>query len=190
MRWTEGEVEELRKLYPQSEASKIMSWFNRSWDAIAAKALRTGLKREVRVNLGSKNGQWRGGVNEDYYRRIAFENLPKRCAICEAKDRLEVHHKDKNRKNNELSNLMILCTQCHKNVHAEMNGWSMDHDACIICQRTDRKHNAHGMCNACYSRVLHRKKMGYEGTGKPRKSKQQRGNPKNMRGTRRTKNSK
>jgi len=106
-----------------------------------------------RINLGSKNGMWKGGIHFDYYRRIAFENLPKRCAICGTKKNLQVHHKDQNRKNNKLFNLMILCSKCHGKVHQLINGWSKDYDACIICHRTDRKHNAHGICMICYNEI-------------------------------------
>ena len=30
---------------------------------------------------------------------------------------IQVHHKDKNRDNNDLNNLQILCTKCHANIH-------------------------------------------------------------------------
>lgn len=41
------------------------------------------------------------------------------CAICSEKDfsLKEVHHIDEIKKNNELSNLMVLCRDCHKNIH-------------------------------------------------------------------------
>lgn len=50
---------------------------------------------------------------------IAFEDL--KCSQCGFKDirALEVHHKDKNRKNNDLENLLLLCANCHKIIHSE-----------------------------------------------------------------------
>ena len=51
------------------------------------------------------------------YRKMAFRNLPNKCRVCgydEFLKVLEVHHIDGNRKNNELSNLDILCPTCHK----------------------------------------------------------------------------
>jgi len=51
------------------------------------------------------------------YRQIALRNKPNKCNICGYNTFikvLEVHHIDGNRKNNELSNLEILCPSCHK----------------------------------------------------------------------------
>ena len=39
------------------------------------------------------------------------------CQKCNRKDNLQLHHKDKNRKNNKLNNLMVLCSHCHMNLH-------------------------------------------------------------------------
>ena len=151
------EIDFLKKNYPNSEKEEICKRLNRSWEAIQAKAIRLGIFREVRVNLGKKNGQWKGGINERYYRRIAFETYPHYCAVCGLRGKLEVHHKDKNRKNNSPENLMIVCPKCHGNIHYLMNDWATDFDSCIICGRTDRKHNAHGMCIICYEKVYYSK---------------------------------
>lgn len=51
------------------------------------------------------------------YRRIAFTNYPHECACCGYKEDtriLQVHHKDENRMNNSLNNLIILCPNCHQ----------------------------------------------------------------------------
>lgn len=53
----------------------------------------------------------------DSYRSFAFANYPHQCATCgyqEETDILEVHHMDGDRFNNRLSNLVILCPNCHK----------------------------------------------------------------------------
>lgn len=55
----------------------------------------------------------------DTYRGLALVNKPPICEICgsEPKGRnLHVHHKDNNHRNNEPSNLMIVCVFCHNNV--------------------------------------------------------------------------
>ena len=58
--------------------------------------------------------------NETCYRDFALKNLPNRCVIC-GYDKylsvLQVHHKDKNRKNNRLENLEILCPTHHEELH-------------------------------------------------------------------------
>ena len=54
------------------------------------------------------------------YRRIAFTNLPRKCDKCDYNAHiqlLEVHHIDRNRDNNDLSNLKILCVMCHRKHH-------------------------------------------------------------------------
>ena len=35
------------------------------------------------------------------------------CSLCGNIKDLQVHHKDENRKNNQISNLIILCRSCH-----------------------------------------------------------------------------
>ena len=50
------------------------------------------------------------------YRKKALQKFPKRCnrcGYCECEGILRVHHKDHNRSHNDLSNLEILCPNCH-----------------------------------------------------------------------------
>lgn len=65
-----------------------------------------------------KHANWKGG--EHSYKNIMWrsDSTPK-CAKCKTVDTrvLAVHHKDKNRKNNVLSNLVWLCHNCHFLVH-------------------------------------------------------------------------
>jgi hypothetical protein len=50
------------------------------------------------------------------YRKLAFDKYPAVCAHCGygIPDVLEVAHIDCNRSNNDISNLVILCPNCHK----------------------------------------------------------------------------
>ncbi len=50
------------------------------------------------------------------YRKLAFDTYPPVCAHCGygIRDVLEVAHLDCNRSNNDISNLAILCPNCHK----------------------------------------------------------------------------
>lgn len=70
-----------------------------------------------RKRKGEKHPLWAGGINE--YRNLAFENFKPVCNVCgySTKDVLQVHHIDKNRKNNSLNNLIILCPNHHSEVH-------------------------------------------------------------------------
>ena len=53
--------------------------------------------------------------NRNSYKLIAFRDLPRKCIRCGTEDLrvLEVHHKDKNRLNNKVENLEIVCANCH-----------------------------------------------------------------------------
>lgn len=66
------------------------------------------------VLRGERHGNWKGGENtyRDVVRRAGI--VPK-CSDCGISDTrvLVVHHIDRNRKNNLLSNLKWLCRNCH-----------------------------------------------------------------------------
>lgn len=56
--------------------------------------------------------------NRRFYQRIAYERYGKKCSICGQTERqIDVHHKDKNKKNNKIENLQVLCASCHANLH-------------------------------------------------------------------------
>ncbi len=58
------------------------------------------------------------GTSGDY-RTVAFSNLVSECNRCGFSDirALEVHHIDRDRSNNKLNNLEILCANCHSIEH-------------------------------------------------------------------------
>jgi len=47
------------------------------------------------------------------YRKLAFRYLPNECYYCKTTENLQVHHIDRNRNNNTLENLRIVCARCH-----------------------------------------------------------------------------
>jgi hypothetical protein len=52
-----------------------------------------------------------------------FKPLPKKCSQCgKTGGQLDIDHKDGNRKNNNRSNLRIICRSCHRKMHAKRNG--------------------------------------------------------------------
>jgi hypothetical protein len=60
------------------------------------------------------------GSCKETYRRIALENLPHKCNRCgynKLLGVLAVHHKDRDKSNNLVSNLEILCHNCHAEEH-------------------------------------------------------------------------
>ena len=56
-----------------------------------------------------------------HYRRIAFNKFHKWCGVCGETKKLEIHHRDGNRKNNKMGNLVILCHKHHKLIHNIFN---------------------------------------------------------------------
>lgn len=67
---------------------------------------------------GENSPKWVNGKRA--YRKILLRNniMPK-CCICNNKETkvLNAHHKDHNRSNNKISNLVWLCLNCHYLVH-------------------------------------------------------------------------
>jgi len=51
------------------------------------------------------------------YRRWALNYYGEKCIKCESIEKIQVHHIDEDRENNDLSNLMVLCVSCHKKEH-------------------------------------------------------------------------
>jgi hypothetical protein len=54
------------------------------------------------------------------YRRIAFAQHEPKCSICgydKYRSVLQVHHKDRDRTNNDVDNLQVVCPTCHLEIH-------------------------------------------------------------------------
>jgi endogenous inhibitor of DNA gyrase (YacG/DUF329 family) len=68
---------------------------------------------------GKKHANWLDG--NCAYRNVLKGSLRPKCALCNTTDErvLAVHHKDHNRHNNELSNLIWLCYNCHHLCHSD-----------------------------------------------------------------------
>lgn len=64
-------------------------------------------------------GHYGVGTGEYSYRDKALRQLENKCNECgyDNVNALEVHHKDKDRSNNDISNLEILCANCHTLEH-------------------------------------------------------------------------
>jgi 5-methylcytosine-specific restriction endonuclease McrA len=83
------------------------------------------MKNKLRGNCGKNNGNWNGGVSEypnHYYlkkqRLVKLNNIGFVCEKCKIKKAKEIHHKDRNKSNHKLNNLMALCVPCHLKIHA------------------------------------------------------------------------
>lgn len=62
------------------------------------------------------NPKWNGG--KSIYRKLAFEKYGKKeeCFHCGTDERIEIHHIDRNRDNNQEWNLRPVCKSCHMKI--------------------------------------------------------------------------
>lgn len=70
------------------------------------------------LKVGSKHPNFKDGLTEAY-RKKAFSFYKTKCELCSysIKEVLQVHHIDKNRSNNKVENLVILCPTHHREIH-------------------------------------------------------------------------
>lgn len=72
---------------------------------------------------GEEHWNWQNGKSFEIYPkefqivRKEIINLQQICQICSSDKHLIVHHKDKNKKNNNINNLIVLCRKCHGKIH-------------------------------------------------------------------------
>ena len=79
-------------------------------------------REKIRLSrLKEKCPMWKGGISPYYYQKIAKDNLIQKCSLCGSIKFLCCHHKNRNRKDNRLENLMIVCKRCHQNIHIGRN---------------------------------------------------------------------
>ena len=74
---------------------------------------KTGLSLKGKCGeLSSRFGKLKNGGDSNYHAR-EMKKIYTECVLCRSPEILEMHHKDKDRKNNERSNRVILCVNCH-----------------------------------------------------------------------------
>jgi NMD protein affecting ribosome stability and mRNA decay len=110
------------------------------------------------------------------------------CEICGSSESLQIHHKDpsqkvasevwlwsQERREEELSKCMVVCEECHKNIHVEIKRQKIKTQYhpdrklinCKRCKR-DRPPKGRGLCDSCYrkhqreSKVIICKECGEE----------------------------
>ena len=94
------------------------------------------------------------------YKRILESGRQDVCECCGLKQwqgkeiRLQVHHVDGNRKNNELSNLQLLCPNCHSqtdNLCSKNRKKLKEKFYCKVCGKEITENTKTGMCRDCYN---------------------------------------
>lgn len=85
--------------------------------------------RKTQFKKGNYYAHWTGKYSEEHprytgraYRNKALHQKKIKCEECGRKKftslrQLHVHHKDKNIKNNNITNLQLLCSKCHTHHH-------------------------------------------------------------------------
>ena len=83
---------------------------------------RTGIKYKI----GSQKDKVK---SQKILKLRLIENRGRKCERCDYNkyEILQVHHKDKNRNNNELSNLELVCPNCHFEEHLFEKSWLRKH---------------------------------------------------------------
>ena len=125
-------MSESHKGHRHSEATKKKIGLGNKGKSVSA-----GQKERVRFLLsGEKTHLWKGGISFEEYSPLFNQQLKDRirvrdnfiCQICgvpelECDKRLSAHHKDYDKKNNELSNLISLCCSCHAKTGQNRKYW-------------------------------------------------------------------
>lgn len=92
----------------------------------------TGDVVKQRNETRKKKGEWHSEetkqkiskalIKSEITRNTYRKYKRKSCAMCGDKGKLWVHHKDGNRNNNEINNLMTICPSCHLYIHKPNKG--------------------------------------------------------------------
>lgn len=103
--------------------------------------------------IGGEKGWFKETNGIHSYRKRAFEQKGSMCKICGSNQKINVHHKDKDRQNNKIDNLEVLCTNCHAKIH---ENWKNAHKNqskryCSI-EGCNKIHLARGWCIMHYMR--------------------------------------
>jgi len=83
------------------------------------------------IQTGETNSNWKDGASQVRYQRIRREIKPDICEWCGAEHptRIDTHHIDRNKSNNSMENILVLCASCHAYLHyveddRGLRGWN------------------------------------------------------------------
>jgi hypothetical protein len=124
----------------------------------------------IRFNIEAANPMWKGGVDADSavkrLRPAIIKRDGKKCFVCGTTERrLYVHHRDENRRNNDISNLVLVCRPCHSLIHGiaknlkELAKRKLADVECRYCKRVfrPRKEGRTFCSRACFAKMRPRK---------------------------------
>ena len=93
------------------------------------------------------------------YKKLIDSGREGKCEICGISNwqdkpiTLQVHHKDGNPKNNDFSNLQILCPNCHSQTdnYCSKNRKTKIKHYCSKCGKEIKERTVTGLCRDCYN---------------------------------------
>lgn len=99
----------------------LSSLHKKTCSRVCANKHRIGIKYKIN----------RPNDKSEYFRVLKLRLVEKRGSKCERCDYckievLQIHHKDRNRRNNKLENLELVCPNCHFEEHHLKNNWITD----------------------------------------------------------------
>jgi len=82
----------------------------------------------------------------DAYNKRARKMIGPTCDECGTAEDLSIHHKDRNWRNNHVSNLTTLCASCHTSLHHEAGEINpkKERPPCRICSRPSARRDLCG----------------------------------------------
>lgn len=119
----------LRRLYRKGEIKSWCKGLTSATDERVALRMFKSIQTKIKngTHRGKNNPGWKGGISKSKYswdwRRIrnAYRTLKNFiCEICRRKAfgrKLDVHHKNFNKLNNDIKNLILVCRRCHRKIH-------------------------------------------------------------------------
>jgi hypothetical protein len=108
--------------YPKNHIpwNKGKKGLQNGWNKGLTKLNHPGIMKDSLSKIADKNSMWKGGVDSsDYIFRLVYEeyNKPKKCEMCGTdQGKIEIHHQDKDRRNNDINNLLVVCSMCHHSI--------------------------------------------------------------------------
>jgi hypothetical protein len=93
--------------YIRNDTINIIIWYIPPKPKKEKKNRKVLVKDRKTKNVKCRDSYIYHKIFDDYYWTINY------CMICWSTKGLQIHHKDKNHKNNDISNLIKLCYRCH-----------------------------------------------------------------------------
>ena len=89
----------------------IQHWLRRF--GIPARTRQDRNERHSHRMSGSGNPAWNGGTAQNYHARVVAKR-PHICEWCGTTEKVQVHHRDHNKRNGDPDNLGFLCGTCNR----------------------------------------------------------------------------